>query len=424
MVAAVGFVFATVLLTLLMGSSAGAEEATIGGTMEVVDGDDRTPVEGAEVTVELDGETLGVATSGADGTWSQPVPDAGTYVVRLDLESLPGGVELAENGTAELAEVRVRSGQDKTVRFRLGPGLTSTVSTTKQLVDLTVLGLKLGGIIAMAAVGLSLIFGVTQLVNFAHGEMVTLGAVVAFFLHASSAGPGLGLVVVVLPTVLILAAFGGLQEKVLWAPLRRRKSGTIAMLVISIGLSFAIRNVILVIFGGEPKTYIDYAVQQEKSFLGIETVPKNVFIILSSLAILGAVGLFLQKTRTGIALRAVSDNKDLAESSGIDVNRVILVTWIMGSGLAGLGGVYFGLSEAVQWNMGFRLLLLIFAAVVLGGLGTAYGAMLGGFIIGLSVELSTFWISNELKNAVALGILVLMLLVRPQGLLGTKARLG
>jgi len=196
------------------------------------------------------------------------------------------------------------------------------------------------------------------------------------------------------------------------------------MLVISIGLSFAIRNVILVIFGGEPKTYIDYAVQQEQAFLGIETVPKNVFIILSSLVILGAVGLFLQKTRTGIALRAVSDNKDLAESSGIDVNRVILVTWVMGSGLAGLGGVYFGLSEAVQWNMGFRLLLLIFAAVVLGGLGTAYGAMLGGFIIGLSVELSTFWISNELKNAVALGILVLMLLVRPQGLLGTKERLG
>ena len=123
-------------------------------------------------------------------------------------------------------------------------------------------------------------------------------------------------------------------------------------------------------------------------------------------------------------MRAVADNSDLAESSGIDVQRVIRVTWIVGAGLAGLGGVMFGISEQVQWDMGFKLLLLIFAAVVLGGLGTAFGAMLGGFIVGVAVEMSTLWIAVEFKTAVALGILIAMLLVRPQGLLGVKERIG
>jgi branched-chain amino acid transport system permease protein len=126
----------------------------------------------------------------------------------------------------------------------------------------------------------------------------------------------------------------------------------------------------------------------------------------------------------GTAMRAVADNRDLAESSGIDVERVILVTWVAGAGLAGLGGVLQGASETVQWDMGFKLLLLIFAAVVLGGLGTAYGAMVGAFIVGVTVEMSTFWIDANVKNAVALGVLVIMLLVRPQGLLGTRERIG
>jgi branched-chain amino acid transport system permease protein len=123
-------------------------------------------------------------------------------------------------------------------------------------------------------------------------------------------------------------------------------------------------------------------------------------------------------------MRAVADNADLAESSGIDVARVIRATWIGGAGLAGLGGVMFGISEQVQWDMGFKLLLLIFAAVVLGGLGTAFGAMVGGFIVGVAIEMSTLWIPVEFKTAVALGILIVMLLVRPQGLLGVKERIG
>ena len=224
--------------------------------------------------------------------------------------------------------------------------------------------------------------------------------------------------------MLLTAAFGWLNETGLWRPLRRRRVGLIAMLVISIGLSFAVRNVINIIFGGEPRTYGDFAVQQPIEIAGVQTVPKNIFIIVFSIVVLIAVGLFLQRTKMGTAMRAVADNRDLAESSGINVERVILVTWVVGAGLAGLGGVLQGASETVQWDMGFKLLLLIFAAVVLGGLGTAFGAMVGAFIVGVTVEMSTFWIDANVKNAVALGVLVLMLLVRPQGLLGTSERIG
>ena len=139
---------------------------------------------------------------------------------------------------------------------------------------------------------------------------------------------------------------------------------------------------------------------------------------------LAGVGLFLQRTKLGTAMRAVADNPDLAESSGIDVKRVVLVSWVVGSGLAALGGVMFGISEQVQWDMGFKLLLLIFAAVILGGLGTAFGAMVGGFVVGVAVEMSTLWVPTEFKTVIALGVLVLMLLIRPQGLLGSRERIG
>ena len=232
------------------------------------------------------------------------------------------------------------------------------------------------------------------------------------------------MLVAIVPAVVLTGGFGAANELALWRPLRRRQTGAIAMLVISIGLSFAVRNLILIIFSGEPRTYEDYVIQEEWSFLGFSTPPKNLLIIASTVVILGGVGLFLQRTTAGVAVRAVADNKDLAEASGIDVSRVILITWILGAGLAGLSGVFLGVSEKVQWDMGFKILLLIFAAVVLGGLGTAFGAMLGGFIIGVAVEVSTFWIDTELKNAVALGVLVIMLLWRPQGLLGVRERIG
>jgi branched-chain amino acid transport system permease protein len=140
--------------------------------------------------------------------------------------------------------------------------------------------------------------------------------------------------------------------------------------------------------------------------------------------ILGGVGLFLNKTRMGKAMRAVSDNRDLSESSGIDVQRVIRFVWILAGGLAGIGGVFIGLSEQVSWNIGFRILLLLFAAVILGGLGTAYGALVGALIVGIGIQVSTLFIPTELKNVGALVLLIAVLIVRPEGILGKKERVG
>jgi len=261
-------------------------------------------------------------------------------------------------------------------------------------------------------------------VNFSHGDLVTLGAVLAFFFNAASSGPRLQILLAAIPAVILAAGFGGLQELALWRPLRKRQTGIVSLIVISIGASFVIRYSILVVFSGLPRPYTDYAVQREINILGISTVPKNLFIVAFAAVVLALVGLFLTKTKIGTAMRAVADNSDLAESSGIDVQQVILITWVMGAGLAGLGGVMFGISEQVQWDMGFKLLLLIFSAVILGGLGTAFGAMLGGFVIGVLVEMSTLWVAVEFKTGVALLVLIVMLLVRPQGLLGVKERIG
>ena len=414
----------TFLLVVASPLAALAEGETIRGTLEKIDGEERTAVAGVTIEVELDGASVGTAESSAEGEWEIPVPGAGTYLVRLDVETLPDGVALTDPEKSELPSVNVRDGQNKTARFNLGPGLASGVSTWSRVSSLFVVGLKLGAIIALSSIGLSLIFGVTGLVNFAHGDLVTLGAVIAFWFNAAGSGPGWHILLAAIPAVLLVAGFGGLQEHWLWRPLRMKGTGLVSLIVVSIGLSFVIRYTILVVFGGLPRPYQDYAIQQDFEFLGITTVPKNVAIVAFTAVVLLGVGLFLTRTKLGTAMRAVADNADLAESSGIDVHRVIRVTWTVGAGLAALGGVMFGISEQVQWDMGFKLLLLIFAAVILGGLGTAFGAMLGGFIVGVAVEMSTLWLPVEFKTAVALAILIAMLLVRPQGLLGIKGRIG
>ncbi len=399
-----------------------AEGETIQGILRAVDGDETTPVEGVVITVFSGDETVGQAVSGPDGAFSVPLPAEGTYGVRLDPASLPEGVGLTDPTKSELPNVRVRAGQLKTVRFQLGPGRVVDVNMWERVGELTVIGLKLGAIIALSAIGLSLIFGVTGLVNFAHGELVTLGALLTWWFNTAM---GLHLALAAVPGVLAVAAFGGVQERWLWRPLRARRTGNIAMIVIAIGLSLFLRyGAILVPFGGLPRPFRQYVIQTPMEILGLSIVPKNLVIIGASALILTAVGLMLQKTQIGMAMRAVADNADLARSSGINVDKVVLVTWIVGGGLAALGGVFFGVSEIVEWEMGFKLLLLIFSGVVLGGLGTAYGAMLGGFVVGLAVELSTLVLPVEFKQVVALLALVVMLLFRPQGLLGRKERIG
>jgi neutral amino acid transport system permease protein len=376
------------------------------------------------ITVALaDGETVGETASDAEGRWSIPVPGPGTYLVSIDTAAFPEGIALQAGAPAEQSiEVTDRSQQ---VVFRLQTGASSAVVTQQndfeRILNRFVSGIKVGLLVAMAAVGLSLIFGVTGLVNFAHSELVAFGAVTAFALEAWTPLPFL---LVVVLAVMIGGMLGFTLEAGLFGPLRRRKMNTISLMVVSIGLAFVLRYLILIYFGSRQKTYEAFRIQTNFDIGPISLPPKDYWIMLTAVVVLVGVGLMLQKTKLGTAMRAVADNPPLARSSGIDVDRTILSVWIMGAALAALGGILLGLTQTVEWQMGERILLLIFAAVTLGGLGTAYGAMVGGLAIGIASELSVEWLDNDLKFLVALVALILILLVRPQGILGVRERFG
>jgi neutral amino acid transport system permease protein len=431
---------ALVLWVLLAPAGAYAQAQSVHGTLRAPDG---TPVAGVTIIAARNGVEIGKATTARSGRWEIPLPGAGRYTVTLDVATLPGGLSPAREGGDTLRDVPVPAGESRAVIFQLttgtpapgtgpgqpgggggGPPQGTVARWLDQFAQLLVEGIKFGSIIAITAVGLSLIFGTTGLINFAHGELVTLGATVAFLLNASVIGPQLQLIPAVLVTVVFGAAFGGVLELSLWKPLRRRGVGRIQLFIISIGLSLLIRHIILVLFGTRPQPYADYTIQQEWQWGPVSIAPRDLVITVLSLLVLAGVALMLRRTRAGKAIRAVSDNRDLAESSGIDVSRVILNVWLLAGGLAALGGVFFGLAQLVSWDMGFRLLLLMFAAVILGGLGTAYGVIVGSLVVGIVAQVSTIWFPVELQNAWALLVLILVLLVRPQGIFGQPQRVG
>jgi branched-chain amino acid transport system permease protein len=428
-------------------STAWAQEngQTIRGQLQVEDASgERVPVEGVRMVVEGQDETV----TDAEGIWSIELPEPGTYVVSLDPTTLPDKVALRDAARGSL-EVLVQAGQDKTVLFALlsgdaaggqdGAAASDSGSgfSARRTAQLTVEGLKQGLYLAMAAIGLSLIFGTTGLVNFAHAELVTWGQLTTFFFNYYGLAGVLGFLAPLPPPLgdginLIFAAIlgmvcggllGYLLDRGLFRGMRRAGVSLIAQMVITIGMSILIRYLFLYYFGGNPRFFRDFAGQRAWSIGPVEITPKDLTAMIISVVILLLVGALLQLTRIGKAMRAVADNRDLAESSGIDVQRVISVVWIAGGALAALGGVFFGIDQ-IKWDFGFRILLLIFAAVVLGGLGTAYGALVGALVVGLAINLSTLVIDAELKNMVALLVLVLILLLRPQGILGRPERVG
>jgi neutral amino acid transport system permease protein len=379
-------------------------------------------LEGVRVTAEGAGGTqTAEGVSGSDGRFEVVVPEPGTYTFRIDESTLPEGtVVLQGEVTREVAEGRLAS-----VIFRFGEergGLDTTAFG--QFLRLLVDGIRFGLVIGIAAIGLSLIFGTTGLTNFAHGELVTIGAVVAWTVNVVG---GVQLIPATLIAIVVGALFGALNEWGIWRRLRRRGAGLIAQLVVSIGLAIALRYLVLIFFGGRSESFADYTAQVARSYGPIALTDKDLSAIVISLVVLIGIALLLQRTRIGKAMRAVSDNRDLAASSGIDVDRVVLFVWVLGGGLATLGGVLFALSElssTVQYEMGFRLLLLMFAGVILGGLGTAYGALLGCLIVGILVQLSTLILPVDLKYLGGLAVLIVILVFRPQGLLGSRARIG
>jgi len=395
-------------------------------TYDVGEGTDavETPAVGVTFTVTGVGdEEIGTGETDADGLFLLEVPGSGDYTVAIDPETLPDGVELVDPDSLSRT-VEVSPQETQRVLFALQEeGAVSTrdeSSRFDQFLQLFVEGVKFGLVLAMMAVGLSLIFGTTGLTNFSHGEIVVVGTVLVWYLNDW----GIWLPLATFIGMIFMFGFGAGFDAGLWKPLRKRGTSLIAMLVISIGVSLLIRYLILYVFRGRPQAFHDYAVQVPYEFGPITIVPKDIWAIGLSIVVLTAVGLVLTRTRIGKAIRAVADNPDLARSSGIDVNRVILVVWGAGASLATLGGVLFATNELVDWQFGFKLLLLMFAGVTLGGLGTAFGAFVGSLIVGIIIQVSTLWVSPELKNVSALGLLILILVVRPQGIFGQRERIG
>lgn len=393
------------------------------GEGEQVSGTLRTslsgPIEGVEVVVTTpDGDVVGTDETDENGRFVVDLPGPGEYTVTIPEDALPEGIEFNAGNSRT---VTVDPGRNQGVIIGLDDGSRGASGGNIQWVQLLVDGLRFGLLIAMAAVGLSLIFGTTGLTNFAHGELVTVGAIAAWFINVSG---GVPLIPAALLAMVIGAGVGALNERLLWRPLRRRGTGLVAALVISIGLSLLLRYGYQIFFGGSSQAYADYRGQRAVDYGPFNLTDKDVYSIVIALVVLVLVALMLQRTAIGKAMRAVSDNRDLAASSGIDVNRVILVVWMMGGALAALGGVLLGLSDEVQWDMGFRLLLLMFAGVTLGGLGTAYGALVGSIVVGVFVQMSTLVIPNDIKYVGGLLLLIVILMVRPQGILGSRVRVG
>ena len=413
--------FASLLLiatTAVAFAQGGDEGEAFFGTLRF-EGD---PVAGARITVvDAAGDAIGEATTDDEGKWRIALPGPGAYRATIDTDSLPPGVGLRDPARRSL-EATIMAGQPRPLVFALGEPVAAGPGLGEKLAQAVLNGVKLGLIIAMCAIGLSLIFGTTRVINFAHSELVTFGAIVAWYLHADTIE--LPLVVAGVLAIAIAGIAGGGLEIGVLRPLRRRRLGLVQFMVVTIGLSLLIRHILLMFFGPDRDRYTDFALQAEWSFGPFAVTPRDFTVMVLSAAVLVAVALFLQRTRIGKAMRAVSDNPSLAESCGIDVDRIVLIVWIAGAALAAAGGIFFGTVESVDWLMGARLLLLMFAAVVLGGLGTAYGAMAGGLLIGLVTEVSTIWVGAEIKTVFALAVLVLALLLRPQGLLGRRERVG
>jgi branched-chain amino acid transport system permease protein len=390
----------------------------------VLDGvSQKQPVAGVSITVTSPGgSVIGTGVTDATGVIAFPVATRDDYVVTLDVATLPDGFAMID----EVKAVAIIQKDDFTTSVKRATFFTGSSNTSSQtLIDRMIQrgadGLRLGLVIAMCAVGLSLIFGTTGLTNFAHGEMVTFGGLMAFLLNVTMGIP----LLISAPIVVVLGGLFGLALNVfIFGKLRRRGVGLISQLVVSVGLSIVLRNMYLYQFGGRTKPLNDYSAQTVMRLGPTSITPRDLTTAILSLLVLVAVALFIQKSRTGKAIRAVSDNPALASSTGIDTQRIIRIVWFAGGALAALGGIFRGLDEQVGFEMGSRLVFLMFAAITLGGLGSAFGALVGGIMVGIFVEMASLVVPSELKNAPALLILIIVLVVRPQGILGRKQRVG
>ncbi|MFC6861927.1 branched-chain amino acid ABC transporter permease [Halomicroarcula sp. GCM10025817] len=315
------------------------------------------------------------------------------------------------------------------------------------VLDLLASGLVFSSIIVLGSIGLSLIYSIANFANFAHGDTMTVGAYAAFVTFGAVGGLGFGILglplgffVALLVGIVAAAVVAVVTEKIVYDGMN---AGSIELLITSIGIAFIYRAIIQMGFGADFTRFDVQTLRPIEALLpyGVRVTLHDVAIVVSAIILVGSLHALLQYTDLGRKMRAMADNPDLARVSGIRTDRVKLWTWIIGAGLAGSGGVFLGLYNQLSPRMGFNLLLLIFAAVILGGIGSVYGAMLGGFLIGVINQLTPVLsdirfltemgamlplvpdsfgivIGIEYANAIAFVIMVAVLLVRPNGIAG------
>ena len=278
------------------------------------------------------------------------------------------------------------------------------------LLQLLIFGIVFGSILTLGAIGVSLIFGILRFAHFAHGDMMTVGAYFALFFVAQIGWP----IYLALPAAMIGAAILAiLIDQTVYRRLRR--TAPVILLISSFGMALLLRAAVQLIWGTDNQVYqpginVPYVV------FDIRIKPDHLVIVGASVILVFAFHLFLKMTRMGKAMRAMSDNVDLARVSGIDSERVVIWTWVIGGSLAAAAGVLLALDTRLNPQLGWNVLLPIFAATIVGGIGRVYGAIAGGMFIGIATELSTAVILPAYKPAVAFTLMVLVLILRPRGL--------
>jgi branched-chain amino acid transport system permease protein/neutral amino acid transport system permease protein len=300
------------------------------------------------------------------------------------------------------------------------------------LVELFVYGIVLGSIISLGAIGLTLIYGILRFANFAHGDLMTAGAYVALFLvtgplswlgipdHTFGALSFGWRMIIALPfSMVAVGGLGLLFDRIVFRKLRLKGSGVVILAMASLGASFIIRMLVLILWGADYRFYRPGLLRPALELpLGVKIRPDQILILLMVSFLVSVLHLFLQKTKMGKAMRATADNMDLARISGIDTERVIIWTWIIGGALAAAGGILYGIDVQLHAGMGWNFLLPLFAAAILGTIGNMYGALVGGLVIGVAQQVSTAFLLPTYKPAVAFMIMILILIIRPQGIFG------
>ena len=300
--------------------------------------------------------------------------------------------------------------------------------------ELIVNGLFLGTIIALGAIGLSLVYGINKFAHIAHGDFMTVGAYIALvllgMLFPTMGLQGIGLgpftfgypLFLALPiTMLVLAAVAIGLDVGIYRRLRRRGVSTVVMAMTSLGVAIALRGLVQVIWGGGTWQYPRLSKPFYQLPMEVRIPPDNLFIGALALVLVIALYLFLTRTKMGKAMRATSDNMELARVSGINTERVIWWTWALSAALAATAGILLAIFQAQLLPiMGWRFLIPLFAAVILGGIGNPYGALVGALIIGVTAEVSTQWLNPAYKTTVAFSIMIATLLLRPRGIFGVR----